>query len=239
MLTALGCLLIVLVILVIVVKVHDVQDIARDNIYPTKSINTTGEAKIMAKPDQVYLSYDIIAEGKDEKSTRESYLKKHQDFLGGLKIMGVDTSSVTTTAFTMNEDEDAVKEKRYKATVTVQIKVEDKKTIDDTIKAVYDLALKQELKPSAASSYGQCAGFKDQTEYFTPALRQQAIENAEKKAGDQVGSAGLTLGKIVGVSSYDTPSYYSSSGSCPYPVPGVPLAPVELTTQINLTFEVR
>lgn len=238
-LTALGALLIVLVVLVIVVKVHDVKDITRGNIYSAKTISTVGEAKIMAKPDQVYLAYDIVAEGKDEKDTREIYLKKHQDFIDALKIMGIDRSNVTTTAFTVAKDEEAVKDKQYKATVTVQVKIEDTKAIDDMIRAMYDLAEKQELKTSPFASYPQCAGFKDYTQFFTAELRAQAIENAKKKAEDLVKSTGLMVGKIVGVNSYESPSYYSATGQCPYPVPGVPLAPVELTLSINPTFEVR
>lgn len=241
MLYALVGLLIVLVVLVIAVTIRDVSDIARGNTYPTKTISATGEAKISVKPDVAYLFYDIVAEEKDEKGAREKYQKKMRDFLAGLKALGMDinASNVATTAFSMNKDETAENAKRYKATVSVQVKIEDKKAIDDTLKAVYDVALKHDLEPSAAAGYNQCAGFKDQTEYMTPELRRQATENAWKKAAELVLPTGLRLGAVVGAASYDSSAYYPPAGSCSYPVPGIPLAPVELTTSVNLTFEVR
>ncbi|MDP2629904.1 MAG: SIMPL domain-containing protein, partial [Candidatus Uhrbacteria bacterium] len=239
LLSVLGVMLIALVGLVIAVKAYDVRDIVRGNIFPAKTVNTTGEARVYAKPDMAYLVYDIVAEGKDEKEAREKYQKKMQDFFDGLKSMGIDRSNVTAAAFFMNEDESAAKDKRFKATVSVSVKIEEKKAIDDTLKAVYDLAVKQGLKTTVGGGYNtQCAGFKDQTIYFTSELRAQATENARKKAEELVGPTSLNLGRIVGVSSYDSAMYYPQAGSCPYPVPGVPLAPVELVTSINLTFEV-
>lgn len=240
MLSVLGILLIALVGLAVTVKIYDVRDIVRGNIFPAKTVNTAGEARVTAKPDLAYLTYDVVAEGKDEKEAREKYQKKAQDFFDGLKSMGIDKSNVTATSFTMYEDESAAKDKRFKATVSISVKIEDKKAIDDTLRAVYDLAVKQGLKTTANGGYnGQCAGFKDPTVYFTPALRVQATENARVKAEELVGPTGMNLGKIVSVSSYDSATYYPQAGACSYPVPGIPLAPVELTTSVSLTFEVR
>lgn len=240
MLSVLGILLIMLVGLAIAVKVYDVRDVVRGNIYPAKTVNTSGEARVTAKPDLAYPAYDVIAEGKDEKEAREKYQKKMQDFFDGLKSMGIDKSNVTAASFTMYEDESAAKDKRFKATVSILVKIEDKKAIDDTLRAVYDLAVKQGLKTAANAGYnGQCTGFKDPTVYFTPELRAQATENARKRAEELVGPTGLNLGKVVGVSSYDSTTYYPQAGACSYPVPGIPLAPVELTTSVSLTFEVK
>ncbi len=239
-LSVLGVLLIALVGLAIAVKVYDVRDIVQGNIFPSKTIMTTGEARVYAKPDLAYLAYDVVGEGKDEKDAREKYLKKLNDFLDGLKSIGIDRSNATTTAFVVTEDETAVKDKRYKTTVSVSVKIEDRKAIDDSLKAVYDLSVKQGLKTAANSGYsGQCAGFKDQTHYFTSELHAQAVQSALAKAEELVRSTGLNLGRVVGVSSYDSTTYYPQAGTCPYPVPGIPLAPVELTTSISLTFEVR
>lgn len=240
MLSVLGILLIALVGLAIAVKIYDIRDVVKGNIYPAKTVNTSGEARVYAKPDMAYLVYDVVAEGKDEKEVREKYQKKTQDFFDGLKSMGIDSSNITATLFIVNEDELAAKDKRFKATVSLSVKIEDKKAIDDTLKGIYELAVKQGLKTAANAGYnGQCAGFKDPTVYFTPALRVQATENARKKAEELVGPTGLNLGKVVGVSSYDSTTYYPQAGACPYPVPGIPLAPVELTTSVSLTFEVK
>lgn len=235
----LGGLLILLVMLAIVLKAYEVVDRTRDGIYPQKTMNVTGDAKISAKPDQAYLFYDILAEDAREVGAREKYQKKFQKFSAGLTALGIDPANVTTTSFDISEDEGAEKDKRYKATVTVQVKVEDKKAIDATLNAVYDLATKLKMKTSVSYGNTQCAGFTDQATYFTPQLHAQAIENAKQKAYELVASTGLSVGAIVGVSSYDSTQYYPQPGSCSYPVPGVPLAPVELTMSVNLTFEVR
>ena len=237
-LSVLGVSLIVLVALAIAVKAHDVTELVKDTAYPSKTIAATGEEHVMAKPDTAYMTYEMTAYGTEERGARDAYLKKFNDFADGLKTMGIDKSNIMTTAFDMTKDDTASRDKKYKATVTVQVKIEDKKALDDTIKAVYDFAIKQELKTSTAS-YNQCATFKDQSEYFTPEVREEASEKARESAQKIADAAGLELGKVVNATDYTSSVYYPTTGACAYPVPGVPIQPVELTVSVNLTFGVK
>jgi|GEM_PF-2671430 len=233
-------LLMVMLVLVIAAKGYDVYQLAKHRNYPAKSISATGVGRVVVKPDTAFINYDIVAEGESDIKTQEGYQKKLNDFTEALQKIGIAKENVSTTSFSISKDDSALAEKKYKGTVTIQVKIEDKEKIDDKIKSVYDSAMK--LGFATSSSYTQCASFKDQTQYFTPAVRQQAFDDAEKNARALVAQTGLTLGSIVGVTdsmSYGPTSYYPGSGTCSYPVPGVPIIPQELVLTETLTFEVK
>ncbi|MCL4390569.1 MAG: SIMPL domain-containing protein [Patescibacteria group bacterium] len=201
----------------------------------------TGEGKVTAAPDtaQVNLGFTASAANvTDVQNQANQIIKKISD---DIKKLGIGESDIQTTAYSLQPNYSPNQRiTGYSATVNLTVKVRDFNKINQII----DTAT-----ADGANQVGGLAFTLDdatQTKLQSQA-RKIAIDQAKAKAAEIAADAGISLGRIVGVSENQPnpirPLYAAGAIKTDAATPPVPTqiepGSAEITIDVTLSYETR
>ncbi len=162
-------------------------------------ISVSGEGKIKAIPDQVFISIAVETKGTnatDVKKQNDTTIEKVLQFITKFKVP---KSDVQTKSVSLNPQYDYEKKKRnYNATQTIEILLKNILQYDALMEGLVDAGINRinlvEFKTSKL------------TEYQSEA-RKLAMKEAKSKAEDYVSVLGQKVGKAITITD-NTQNYY-------------------------------
>jgi hypothetical protein len=162
-------------------------------------ISVSGEGKIKAIPDQVFISIAVETKGTnatDVKKQNDTTIEKVLQFITKFKVP---KSDVQTRSVSLNPQYDYEKKKRnYNATQTIEILLKNISQYDALMEGLVDAGINRinlvEFKTSKL------------TEYQSEA-RKLAMKEAKSKAEDYVSVLGQKVGKAITITD-NTQNYY-------------------------------
>lgn len=159
------------------------------------TFDTTGEGKILAKPDIASVSVGIQAESQTVKSVQDQINSVINKVSEGLKQAGVDSKDIQTRNYSIYPNYDYTSSqqriKGYSASTTLLVKVRNL----DNVNNVIDTATNNGANQVSGISFG----IEDKTKVENEA-RQKAVDEAKKKAEQVAKIAGFKLGRIINYS---------------------------------------
>jgi uncharacterized protein YggE len=162
-------------------------------------ISVSGEGKIIAVPDQVFISIAVETKGTnatDVKKQNDATIEKVLQFITKFKVP---KSDVQTKSISLNPQYDYEKKKRnYNATQTIEILLKNITQYDSLMEGLVDAGINRingvEFKTSKLIEYQSEA-------------RKLAIKEAKSKAEDYVSVLGQKVGKALTITD-STQNYY-------------------------------
>jgi uncharacterized protein YggE len=162
-------------------------------------ISVSGEGKIKAIPDQVFISIAVETKGTnatDVKKQNDATIEKALQFITKFKVP---KSDVQTKSISLNPQYDYEKKKRnYNATQTIEILLKTITQYDGLMEGLVDAGINRingvEFKTSKLAEYQSEA-------------RKLAMKEAKLKAEDYVFVLGQKVGKAITITD-NTQSYY-------------------------------
>jgi uncharacterized protein YggE len=222
----------------------------------------TGDGKVIVKPDTAEINVGLTANAKTVSQVQSKSNQIINTVTAELKKLGISPDDIQTTNYNINPDysnepiailgtPEAISSEKipvppnapaspkivgYSLNVNLTIKVRDLSKVN------------QVVDTATANGANQISGINftaDKPEQFQSQARKLAIADAKKKASELAGEAGITLGKVIGVS--ENPSYFprpyelsakmagDTSSSQTQLNPGS----TEISTQVTLSYETR
>ena len=168
-------------------------------IKPLPQISVSGEGKIKAIPDQVFISIAVETKGTnatDVKKQNDATIEKVLQFITKFKVP---KSDVQTKSISLNPQYDYEKKKRnYNATQTIEILLKNITQYDGFMEGLVDAGINKingiEFKTSKLIEYQSEA-------------RKLAMKEAKLKAEDYVSVLGQKVGKAITITD-NTQNYY-------------------------------
>ena len=168
-------------------------------IKPLPQISVSGEGKIKAIPDQVFISIAVETKGTnatDVKKQNDATIEKVLQFITKFKVP---KSDVQTKSISLNPQYDYEKKKRnYNATQTIEILLKNITQYDGFMEGLVDAGINKingiEFKTSKLIEYQSEA-------------RKLAMKEAKSKAEDYVSVLGQKVGKAITITD-NTQNYY-------------------------------
>jgi len=162
-------------------------------------ISVSGEGKIIAVPDQVFISIAFETKGTnatDVKKQNDATIEKVLQFITKFKVP---KSDVQTKSISLNPQYDYEKKKRnYNATQSIEILLKNITQYDSLMEGLVDAGINRingvEFKTSKLIEYQSEA-------------RKLAIKEAKSKAEDYVSVLGQKVGKALTITD-STQNYY-------------------------------
>lgn len=162
-------------------------------------ISVSGEGKIKAIPDQVFISVTVETKGTNATAVKKINDASIQRVLQFITKLKVPKSDFQTQNISLNPQYDYEKKKHnYNATQTVDILLKNIAQYDELIEGIVDLGINRinsvEFKTSKLLEYQSMA-------------RKLAIQEAKLKAEDYVSVLGQKVGKAYIITD-NTQNYY-------------------------------
>lgn len=170
--------------------------VTQSSIEKVSTFDVTGEGKSYATPDEAQVNFGLSKEGVSVESVQDTVNTTINQFVDGLKEMGVKEELIKTTAYNVYPRYDYNGGKSritgYEVSTNVRVKFTDFELVNDGLDLAGEMGLNQ--------VGGLQFLLSDETEDKAMGeARKQAIAEAEKKAKELAGLAGMSLGKIVNV----------------------------------------
>lgn len=165
-------------------------------------ISVSGEGKIKAIPDQVFISVTVETKGTNATAVKKINDASIQRVLQFITKLKVPKSDFQTQNISLNPQYDYEKKKHnYNATQTVDILLKNIAQYDELIEGIVDLGINRinsvEFKTSKLLEYQSMA-------------RKLAVQEAKLKAEDYVSVLGQKVGKAHIITD-NTQNYYPQS----------------------------
>lgn len=174
-----------------------------DISYPLTIVTTTrsselsvvGEGKVEAIPDTAYLEAGISVVGAVTTEEAQSKIDKiNNDIVEGVKKLGIQKADIKTSNYSIypdyNYDNKANKISGYNGSVSISIKVKDKKITSKVI---------EEATKAGANQINGLRYAIENPNTLREKARQKAIDNAKLEAEKLAKTLGIRLGKIVNI----------------------------------------
>ena len=222
------------------------------------TITVSGSGEAIAVPDTATFSFTIIEEATTVAPAQEALSKKIDSVLAMLKKEKIGEGDIKTINYNINPkyDYDSVrmgmpcspyscppyggdpKIVGYQVSQTIEVKVKSLDKAPTLLSNVGSLGV-----TSVSGIYFSVSNQKD----FEREARQKAINEAKVKAEQLAKDLGMRLGKVVSFSEngyYPYPMRYESFGKgadavAPTPAPQVPAGENKITSQVQITYEIK
>lgn len=173
----------------------------KDSLTPAKIMTVSAEGKTIASPDIAEFSFSVITQGPNPEKISSDNNEKMSKAIEKVKSQGIDAKDIKTTNYQLSPnysyDKNTGKSYIYGYTLTQTVLVK----IRDLQKAATVVSSLPALRINETSGIS----FKvDEPEKFLAEARSEAIKKAEVKAAEMARGAGVKLGRVVGVSEYQT-----------------------------------
>jgi len=218
----------------------------------TNTINVSGEGDVFAVPDTATFSFSVDEIAKDVATAQASATTKSNAVIDYLKGQGIADTDIQTTDYSINPQYTYETQAcapgiycppgkqsitGYEVSQTVSVKVHD------TSKAG---ALLSGVGSKGATNVSGLSLTVSNEDALTAQARDKAIKDARAKAEVLAKSLGVTLVRIVGYSDNNGgPIYYAKAMSAGAtmdavaPSPQIPTGQNKITSNVNVTYEIR
>jgi len=224
-------------------------------ISPTNTINVSGTADVFAIPDTATFSFTIDETGKDVATAQKTATKKANDTIDYLKAQGIADVDIKTTDYSVNPQYQwssqictnngyCPPQKQtiigYEVAQTVSIKIHDTSKAGDLLSGVGSRGV------SNVSGLQFTVADEDA---LKAQARDKAITQAKAKADVLAKSLGVSIVRVVGFNENTNggpvPMYAKAAGmtmsadSVAAPAPQIPTGQNKITSDVNVTYEIR
>jgi uncharacterized protein YggE len=214
---------------------------ADDDDAPLRTLSVAGSGKTYLTPDIAYISIGVHTENADAAEAIASNTAQSQKVAQALRSFGIDASDIQTNNFSVYPRQDYDQNGKPTDLVfvvdnTVYVTVRDVDQVGDVIDAA--------VQAGANTISGIQFDVEDKSEAMSQA-REAAMADARRQAEELASAAGVTLGPVQTISSYNS-----------YPIPymdraggvameaaaaSVPISPgqMTITVDVNVTYEIQ
>ncbi len=222
----------------------------------SNTISVSGDGEVFAVPDRATFSVTIQEQAKDVATAQTAATKKNNDIIAYLKDAGVDAKDIQTTDYSVNpqyEYTNGVCTSGYcqpgkqtltgfQVTQTLAVKVKDTTKAGDLLSGVGS---------RGASSVSGLSFTIDDQDQLEADARDKAITDAKTKADKLAASLGVSIVRVVGFSENTAQPYYYARGGVALdaysnkteaavaPSPELPTGQNKITSNVNITYEIR
>ncbi len=222
----------------------------------TNTISVSGEGEVFAVPDTATFSVTIQERAKDVATAQTAATKKNNDVIAYLKEAGVDEKDIQTADYNVNpqyEYTNGVCREGYcqpgtqklvgfEVTQTLTVKVKDTDKAGELLSGVGS---------KGASSVSGLSFTIDDQDQLEADARDKAIADAQTKAENLAASLGVSIVRIVGFSENEYQPYYAygrggvamdvavAQEAKAAPSPELPVGQNKITSNVNITYEIR
>lgn len=222
----------------------------------SNTISVSGEGEVFAVPDTATFSVTIQERAKDVAAAQAAATKKNNDVVAYLKEAGVDEKDIQTADYNVNPQYEYVngvcregycqpgtqKLTGFEVTQTLTVKVKDTDKAGELLSGVGSRG--------ASSVSGLSFTIADQDQLEVDA-RDEAIADAKAKADELAASLGVSIVRVVGFSENEYQPYYAygrggvtmdlavAQEAKAAPSPEIPVGQNKITSNVNITYEIR
>ncbi len=208
----------------------------------TRVLSVVGSGSVSLRPDLAYVSIGVRSEDPDAKAAVEANNSQTEAVIDALLNFGVAQDDLQTINFNIYSFEDfnqAFEERppmRYSVENTVYVTVRDIDTLGDLLSAAIDAG--------ANNIWGIQFDVADRSESLSEA-RALAVANANDKAAELAGLAGVELGQILSISTsgggFPIPFGVGGGGFAAEEAAAVPVSPgqINVAVDVNIVFEIQ
>lgn len=214
------------------------------SFYPARSMTVSAEGKTTAGPDLAEVSLSVVSQGQNPDTLAANNNSKMNAVLQFVAAQGIADADVKTTNYNLSPDYQYDKNTQrnfivgYTLTQTVDVKIRDLSKVAQVLAGLTPLGVNQIGNVNFT--------FADQEKYLAIA-RADAFDKAEKKAEQMAAAAGVSLGRVIGVSEYGSPVpiYYGADkamgmgGAVAASVPTIQPGTQDITDQVSIVYEIK
>ena len=203
-----------------------------------RTITVTGTGTVFVENKEAALSLSVVSRDEDVLKASEQNAEKMTAVMKAVSEAGVGSDAMHTTDYSIWQEE---KDNQYTRKTTTQYVVSNrlKVTVKDIAKtgAIIDAAIKAGANKMNSLSYS--AGDTSEAEKQARIL---AVRNADQKANVLVSTSGLTLGKVIFISEYD--SNYGSARNADFVKAKMAATPISggsssVSITVDVTYELK
>ncbi|MBP9757876.1 MAG: SIMPL domain-containing protein [Candidatus Pacebacteria bacterium] len=222
----------------------------------SNTISVSGDGEVFAVPDTATFSVTVQERAKDVATAQTAATKKNNDIIAYLKAEGVEEKDIQTADYNVNPQYEYTNGSctsgycqpgkqtliGFEVTQTLAVKVKDTDKAGDLLSGV---------GTKGASSVSGLSFTIDDQDQLEADARDKAIADAQAKADVLAESLGVTIVRIVGFneSGYE-PYAYGRGGIMAMdavnqtkaesaPSPELPVGQNKITSNVNITYEIR
>lgn len=221
----------------------------------SNTISVSGMGEVFAVPDMATFSVTVREEAKDVSTAQDAATKKSNAIFDYLKGAGVEEKDIKTTNYSVNPKYEYSQgvctqyscppSKQalvgFEVYQTFEVKVKDPKKAGELLSGVGS--------KGASEVSGLSFTIEDEDQLKSDA-REEAIEDAEAKAEELADQLGVKIVRVVGFNENEGgyPIYYAKSmamadgrggASEAAPAPALPTGENKITSNVNITYEIR
>lgn len=225
---------------------------ARYSNYGPTTINVRGEGEVLARPDIGQFTFAVRAEGDDAATAQEQSAAAMNEIIAYLTEAGVAESDIKTTNYTLNPRyiyENTVCPAGmycppgepiidgYEVSQMVEVKVRDLDRSGELISGV---------GARGATNVSGLSFTIDDEDALKAEAREEAIREAREKAEKLADALDVRIVRMIGYYEEEVyPPYYGYGGdmavmeSSARIAPNMPVGENEITSTVNITYEIR
>ncbi len=249
--------LLALFLLVQTVKTFKEYRYVGSGVTATNTITVSGMGEVFAVPDRATFAVTVREEGAEVADAQDKATEKANAIISYLKSSGVEEKDIKTINYNVNPKYEWEQKACVAGTYCepgnqvlvgfevwqmIEVKVQDPKKAGDLLTGVGSRG--------ASEVSGLSFTIEDEDALKSEA-REMAIAEAEEKAEALARQLGVSLVRVVGFyeDSYGYPSYYGKGGMAmgdtmsvraeAAPAPELPTGENKITSNVNVTYEIR
>ncbi len=221
----------------------------------SNTISVSGDGEVFAVPDTATFSVTIQERAKDVAAAQTAATKKNNDVIAYLKEAGVEEKDIQTADYNVNpqyEYSNGVCTAGFcqpgkqtlvgfEVTQTLTVKVKDTDKAGELLSGVGS---------RGASSVSGLSFTIDDQDQLEADARDKAIADAKAKADELAESLGVSIVRVVGFTENAYQPYYAYGRggvamdavkleSAAAPSPELPVGQNKITSNVNITYEIR
>jgi len=160
-----------------------------------ETITVQGEAEQFVTPDTASVSFTMTRKSKDLEEARSSVDDRIKDFLKSVKSDGIEDKDIRTTNYSVNPQYNYTERQQvfdgYRVSQTIELKIRDLDNVGEVLGKIGELEV---------DNVSQLTFSVEDDEDILDGVREDAIDDAQKKARNLARDLGVNLEKIVSFS---------------------------------------
>jgi hypothetical protein len=220
-------------------------------VIPTNTISVQGEGEVFAIPDVATFSFSVIKEAGTAQEAQDMAATVANNATDYLKGQGIEDKDIKTTNYSVYPryeypqiycitypcPQGERKLVGFEITQTMTVKVRDTKKAGELLSGIGELGIDQISGLSFTI---------DDEDAVQREARQKAVTDAREKAKALADDLGVRLVRVVNFNEYNSPIYYGYAEAAGFgmggdtkAVPSIEPGENRITSQVNITYEIR
>lgn len=206
------------------------------------TVQVSGQGTVNMTPDTASISIGVEAVKPTLAEAQAEATQKMTAVINTIKAAGIDEKDIQTTNYSVNviqdnsssSDSTPATIKGFDVSNTVNVTVRDLKKVGSLLDSV--------VAQGANNIYGISFYVNDPSAAASQA-RTQAVQDAQKKAGEYAAALGMTVGRVVSVTETSSPAPVARemASAAPSAAASVPVqaGSLQISVNVNITFELQ